>query len=74
MRLKPSSFDPNFFGCPKCDYPLDPTTGEWEDTGGVTCACGGFVPLPDPPQPEPIRNSQIIIVVGGETGDINQTG
>ncbi len=50
--MKPSSFDPKFYGCPVCDWPLDPTTGEWEDTGGgVTCACGVFVPLPDPPQP-----------------------
>lgn len=54
MTLKPSGFDPDFYGCPKsnCDWPLDPTMGEWEDTGGgVTCACGAFVPLPDIPVP-----------------------
>lgn len=49
--MGPSSFDERFFGCPRCDWPLNPFTGEFEDSGGVTCACGGFVPLPDPPQP-----------------------
>lgn len=49
--MKPSSFDPNYYGCPRCGWPLDHDTGEWEDTGGVTCACGGFVPLPDIPVP-----------------------
>lgn len=50
--MKPSSLNPNLYGCPKCDCPLDPTAGEWEDTGcGVTCACGIFVAMPDPPQP-----------------------
>lgn len=50
----PSEFDPNYYGCPKpgCDWPLAHDTGEWEDTGGVTCACGAFVPLPDIPVPE----------------------
>jgi hypothetical protein len=47
----PSSFDKNFYGCPRCDWPLDPTEGEWEEMGGVTCPCGGFVPLPDIPVP-----------------------
>jgi hypothetical protein len=51
MALEPSEFDQNKYGCPRCGFPLDPDTGEWEDTGGVTCACGGFVPLPDIPVP-----------------------
>lgn len=49
--LKPSDFDPNKYACPRCTFPLDHDTGEWEDTGGVTCACGRFVPLPDIPVP-----------------------
>jgi hypothetical protein len=49
--MKPSSFDTRYYGCPVCDWPLNPFTGEYEDSGGVTCGCGGFVPLPDPPQP-----------------------
>lgn len=48
-KLKASSFNRDFYGCPKCDWPLDPHTGEWEDTGGVTCACGAFVSLPSNP-------------------------
>jgi hypothetical protein len=54
--LKPSSFDRNFYGCPRCDWPLDHNSGEYEDTGGVTCPCGVFVPLPEmrraSPQPK----------------------
>lgn len=61
MTLKPSGFDPKYYGCPSpgCDWPLDPTTGEYEDTaGGVTCACGAFVALPDPPMPQPPKDGQ----------------
>lgn len=51
--LRPSSFDEKFYGCPQYGWPLDPTTGEWEDTGGgVTCPCSAFVALPDPPTPQ----------------------
>lgn len=56
--MKPSEFDPKFYGCPRCGWPLDPTTGEWEDMGGVTCACGAFVALPDPPIPPSEANGQ----------------
>ncbi|MHC4397139.1 MAG: hypothetical protein ACYS1A_15980 [Planctomycetota bacterium] len=48
--LKPSRFDSRYYGCPRCDWPLNPADDCGD--GGVTCACGAWVPLPDPPQPQ----------------------
>jgi hypothetical protein len=51
--LNPSSFDEKYWGCPRCEWPLNPEDDRGD--GGVTCACGAWVPLPDPPQPRPPR-------------------
>jgi hypothetical protein len=54
VQLKPSLIDPKYYGCPRCGWPMnideDPGKSEFEDTGGMTCPCGGFVSLPDPPK------------------------
>ena len=55
--LKPSSFDNRYWGCPNCDWPLNPEDDQGD--GGVTCACGGWVPLPEikevPPTLAPVN-------------------
>lgn len=50
-QLSPSEFDADKWGCPRCDWPLDPADDMGD--GGVTCACGAWVPLPDPPNQIP---------------------
>jgi len=50
--MKPSRIDKDFYGCPKCGFPLNvQNDNELEYTGGLTCACGVFVSLPDIPVP-----------------------
>jgi hypothetical protein len=49
-EMKRSSFNPNFWGCPFCDWPLQPDQHE-KDNGGMTCACGKWIVLPEPPIP-----------------------
>lgn len=48
--LKRSSFNPVYWGCPHCDWPLQPDQHEKEN-GGLACACGAWVILPEPPVP-----------------------
>lgn len=50
--LTPSPYDPRFWGCPRCDgWPLNPADDQGD--GGITCTCGVWVPLPDPPNQTP---------------------
>lgn len=49
--LKRSEFDCSKWGCPVCDWPLLPDEQDIE-LGGMTCACGAWVVLPDKPFPE----------------------
>jgi hypothetical protein len=49
--MKRSSVNPNFWGCPFCDWPLEPDDIDIQN-GGLECACGAWVELPDPPIPE----------------------
>lgn len=50
-QLTRSKIDPAKWGCPRCGWPLDPQDDIGD--GGVTCPCGGWVPLPDPPNQTP---------------------
>ena len=55
--MKRSAFNPDFWGCPYCDWPLEPDQYE-ADERGMYCACGAWVTLPDPPIP-PARKVNI---------------
>ncbi len=47
-----SSFNPAFWGCPHCDWPLEPDQSQKDDLC-MECACGRWVVLPEPPIPPP---------------------
>ncbi len=47
---KRSSFNPAYWGCPHCDWPLQPNQIDIGN-GGLACACGAWVVLPEPPIP-----------------------